>query len=91
MIRFAWLQFRGQAAIAAGALAIVAIVLVLTGPGLVHLYDTTVATCAAQHDCPSATANFTNSDGALQVFLDFLLLVVPLLIAMFWEIGRAHV
>ena len=51
MIRFAWLQFRMQAAVAAGALAIVAVVLALTGPHLVHLYDTTVAGCAVHHDC----------------------------------------
>ena len=84
MIRFAWLQFRMQAAVAAGALAIVAVVLALTGPDLAHLYDTTVASCAAQHDCSTATTDFTNTDGPLQVFLDFLLLVVPLLIGMFW-------
>ena len=41
MIRFAWLQFRPQAAMAAGALAIAAIVLAVTGPNLAHLYDTT--------------------------------------------------
>jgi hypothetical protein len=84
VIRFAWLQFRMQAAIAAGALAIVAVVLALTGPNLVHLYDTTIANCAAHHDCSTATTDFTNTDGPLQVFLDFLVLVVPLLIGMFW-------
>ena len=84
MIRFAWLQFRMQAALTAGALTIVAVVLALTGPGLVHVYDTTVASCAAQRDCPAATTNFTGTDGPLQVFLGFLLLVVPLLIGMFW-------
>ena len=84
MIRFAWLQFRMQAAIAAGALAIVAVVLAVTGPSLVHLYDTTVAACSAQHDCSNATTTFTDTDGPLQVFLDFLVLLVPLLIGMFW-------
>ena len=84
MIRFAWLQFRTQVAIAAGALAVVAGVLALTGPNLVHLYDTTVVNCAAQHDCSTATNVFTDTDGALQVFLDFVLLVAPLLIGMFW-------
>ena len=69
MIRFAWLQFRMQVALAAGALAIVAIVLAVTGPNLVHLYDTTVVTCAAQHDCSTATTAFTDTDGPLQVFL----------------------
>jgi hypothetical protein len=84
VIRFAWLQFRMQAAVTAGALTIVAVVLALTGPGLVHLYDTTVASCAAQHDCSTATTDFTGTDGPLQVFLNFLLLIVPLLIGMFW-------
>jgi hypothetical protein len=84
VIRFAWLQFRMQAALAAVALTIVAVVLALTGPNLAHLYDTTIASCAAHHDCPAATASFTGTDGPLQVFLDFLLLVVPLLTGMFW-------
>jgi hypothetical protein len=84
VIWFTWLQFRIQVAFAAGGLAIVAIVLALTGPNLVHLYDTTVATCAAQHDCSAATSAFTQADAPLQVFLVLLLLVVPVLIGMFW-------
>jgi hypothetical protein len=84
VIRFAWLQFRMQVAITAGALAIIAIMLALTGSNLVHLYDRTVANCAAGHSCTMATMAFTNTDGPIQVFLDFLLLVVPLLIGMFW-------
>jgi len=84
VIRFAWLQFRTQAAVTAGALTVVAVVLALTGPGLVHTYDTIVASCAARHDCPAAMASFTGTDGPLQAFADFLVLVVPLLIGMFW-------
>jgi hypothetical protein len=84
MIRFAWLQFRMQATIAAGALAVVAVVLALTGPSLVHLYDTTVANCAVQHDCSTATTAFTDADGPIQIFSDFLVLLVPLVIGMFW-------
>jgi hypothetical protein len=41
-------------------------VLAVTGPNLIHLYDTTVAPCAVQHECPSATAAFTNTDGSLR-------------------------
>ena len=89
MIRFAWLQFRMQAVVAAGALAIVAVVLALTGPDLAHLYDSTIASCAAQHDCSTAATDFTGTDGPLQVFLDFLVLAVPLLIGMFW--GAPHI
>ena len=46
MIRFAWLQFRTQAAVAVGgAGGRRRSSLAVTGPHLVHLYDTTVATC----------------------------------------------
>src|SRR5437016_1192461 len=73
-----------QAALTAAALTIVTVVLVLTGLDLAHLYDTTVAICAAHHDCSAATTNFTAADGPLQVFSDLLLLVIPLVIGMFW-------
>lgn len=84
MTRFAWLQFRLQVAIASGALVLIAVVVVLTEPNLVHLYDRIVANCATQHNCSTATTAFTNTDGPVQVFVDFLVLVVPLLIGMFW-------
>jgi hypothetical protein len=84
VIRFAWLQFRTQAAIAVGALTVIAVVLAATGPNLAHLYDTTVANCASYHNCSTAATNFTNNDGAIQIFMDFLVLVAPLLIGMFW-------
>src|SRR3984957_19429138 len=73
-----------QAVVAAAALAVVAVVLALTGPDLAHLYDSTIAGCAAHRDCSTAATDFTGADGPLQVFLDFLVLVVPLLIGMFW-------
>ena len=84
MIRFAWLQARTQAVVAVGVLAVVAVVLGVTGPNIVHLYDTTVATCAAHNDCQAATAALSDADGPVQVFADFLLLLVPVLIGMFW-------
>ena len=85
MIRFTWLQFRVQAAVAAGALAIVAIVLVVTGPHLVHLYDTD-----GRHlRCPARLLDGHRQLHQLRRHLaglawTFVLLVVPLLIAMFW-------
>ncbi len=48
MIRLSWLQFRTQAVVAAAGLAIIAVVLVITGPHLVDFYRTAVATCKAQ-------------------------------------------
>jgi len=84
MIRLTWLQFRLQVAIAVAALAIVAIVLAVTGPHLAHLYDTTVANCAAQNDCDSAKSAFMLNNPFLQSMLGPLLLLVPGLLGIFW-------
>lgn len=84
MTRFTWLQSRMQVATTAGALAVIAVVLVLTGPNLVHLYDTTVAACGARHSCSTASTAFTNTDDPMQVVLDVLVLAAPLLIGLFW-------
>ena len=83
MIRFASLQFRIQAAVAFGALAVMAVILGLTGPHLVHLYDTTVATCGAHGNCSSATATFLSSYRLLQD-LGNVVIVVPAIIGIFW-------
>ena len=84
MIRFALRQFRTQAAVAFGALAAIAIVLVITGPHLVHLYDTTVATCHAHQDCASVTSTFLTHERFLHIGSSTLLLVAPALIGIFW-------
>jgi ABC-type transport system involved in multi-copper enzyme maturation permease subunit len=84
MIRFTWMQARLQTAIAVAGLAIVAIVLVITEPNLVHVYDTTVVTCVADHDCGTATTAFLGTDSTLQNFANFLLLLAPALIGIFW-------
>jgi hypothetical protein len=84
VIRLAWHQFRLQAAVAFGALAVLAIVLAITGPHLVHLYDTTVATCKAQGDCNVAIPAFDQQDTFLRSGLDLLVLVAPALLGVFW-------
>jgi ABC-type transport system involved in multi-copper enzyme maturation permease subunit len=84
MIRFTWLQFRLQAMIAVAAVGIVAIFLAATGPHLAHLYDSTVANCAAQNDCDTATQSFLLNDQFLQSMLNPLVLLVPAVIGIFW-------
>ncbi len=83
MSRFAWLQFRAQAVVIFGGLAVVAIVLAITGPHLVHLYDSTVATCTDQGDCSTAASSFLANDRGLQIQLDALVVVVPGIIGVF--------
>jgi hypothetical protein len=84
MIRFAWLQARTQTAIAAAALAAVAVIALVTGPRLLHFYDTQVLTCHVAGDCASVTTAFLASYRWLQVFAQPLLLVLPALVGMFW-------
>ena len=83
MIWLTWRQFRTQAAVVFGLLAAVAVVLAVTGPHLVHLYDTTVKPCASHDDCNAVTAAFTHNDRLLQQ-LSQVVLIAPLLIGMFW-------
>jgi hypothetical protein len=84
MIRFTALQFRAQAVVAFIALVIAAVVLAITGPHLLHIYDTVVATCAAHGDCNSADSNFLRLDHGLQIALNILIIVVPGIIGLFW-------
>jgi hypothetical protein len=84
MIRFTWMQARTQMAVAVVGLAIMAVVLLITGPHLVHLYDTTVATCGSRGDCSSATSQFLTNDRDLQIGLDALIVVIPGIVGFFW-------
>jgi hypothetical protein len=91
MIWLTWRQFRGQAIVAAAALAALAVVLGVTGPHLAHLYDVSgLATCHARGNCAALTGSFLNqvkSDSVYSV-LYFLgvgvLYVAPATIGMFW-------
>jgi hypothetical protein len=85
MIRFTWLRFRAQAAVAVGALVIAAVVLAVTGAHLAHAYDTTVASCRPRGDCAAALDNFMPSGyGGLGNFVGILTFAVPGLIGLFW-------
>ena len=84
MIRFATIEFRLQAAIALGALLVVAVLLAITGPHLVHVYDATVGSCQAHGDCSSATTLFLKTYRGLQIGLDVVVVAVPGILGIFW-------
>jgi hypothetical protein len=84
MILFTWMQFRLQALIAFAALAVAAVVLLLTGPNLVHLYATTVVPCSAHGDCPSATTALIAKGDRVGIVLRIVIEAVPALIGLFW-------
>lgn len=71
MIRLAYRQFRVEAATALVALGIVAVVLAVTGPQLVHVYDTTPNRLGA-------------TDRMLQGAVPILLVVTPALLGSFF-------
>jgi hypothetical protein len=78
-----WHQFRTQALVVLGVLVAIAVALALTGPHLVHLYDTTVATCRKDNDCGTAETQFLKTDRFRQQ-VSVVLLVAPALIGIFW-------
>ena len=93
MIAFSLRQFRSQGLWGLGALVVVGVVLLVTGPHLVHLYDSSVAACRAAGGVgPACSTNaVTSADRAVQIALPAVVLVVPALIGMFWGaplIGR---
>lgn len=78
------IQFRIQAAIALAGLLLLAVLLAVTGPHLLHVYDTTVGTCRAHGDCSSESTLFLQTYRGLQIGLDALVVVVPGLLGIFW-------
>lgn len=85
MIRLAIRQFRPSAITAAIALAALVIVAAVTGPQLAHLYDTSgIGTCSKFGDCTQLEAAFLIHDAFLEALLNFLVIVVPAIIGIFF-------
>ncbi len=85
MIAFSWRQFRTQALIGAAGLVVLGVIMLVTGPNLVHVYDGAVAQCRASGGGPGGCVNpVTTDDGKLQTLALALVLIVPVLIGMFW-------
>lgn len=86
MIWLAWRQFRTQAAVVFGALAVLAVVVIVTGLQLRHWYDTSgIASCAAAGDCDAVTGAFTAHYRWLQIFFGIVLIeIFPAVIGVFW-------
>jgi ABC-2 family transporter protein len=84
MIWLTWRQFRAQTITASAGLAILAIILAITGVQLSHLFDTTVVPCRAHHDCAQAINVFQGQDSILQNLVKLVMYVVPAVIGIFW-------
>jgi hypothetical protein len=89
MIRLSLLQFRTQAATAAAALAVFAVILAASGPHLFGMYHTSgIAACQAHGDCAPLAISFVNKLAGFYAVFYFIgigfLLVVPAVIGTFW-------
>lgn len=85
MIRFTWLRFRTQAAIALGALVIIAAMLALTGFHMADVHNTTVAPCQRYNDCAAVLQTFPPApDRTILGLMNDLVTAVPALIGIFW-------
>lgn len=91
MIRFTWLQFRAQAVAASAALAVIAVILAVTGPHLAHLYDTSgIPACHAHGDCGALASSFQIQLNAgstyklLYLFGTGVLFLLPAVTGIFW-------
>jgi ABC-2 family transporter protein len=85
MIRFTWLRFRLQAAVAFGALVVVAVILALTGFHLADVYNTTVVPCQRHNDCAAVLQAFPPApDRTVWGLMDALVTAAPGLMGIFW-------
>jgi hypothetical protein len=89
MIRLSMLQFRAQAATAAIALAVFAVILAASGPHLFGRYDRSgITACQAHGNCLPLATTFINQLGGFYLVFYFIgigfLLLVPALIGTFW-------
>jgi ABC-type transport system involved in multi-copper enzyme maturation permease subunit len=85
MIWLTWRQFRGAATMLYAALALLAAILLLTGPGLADDYSAGIAACTAQAGgCSDFVQHFfaDNRGGFLAVTA--IVLVLPALVGLFW-------
>jgi len=85
MIWLTWRQFRASGAMMAAALAGLAVILALTGPGLADDYATGIAACTTQSDgCSGFVNRFFQEHQDPFLAVTALVLVLPALIGLFW-------
>ena len=85
MIWLTWRQFRAAGAMMAAALAALAVILAVTGPGLADDYSTGIAACTAQGgDCSDFVDRFFQDHRNTGLAVTSVVLVLPALIGIFW-------
>jgi hypothetical protein len=83
MIRLTLRQFRAEGVTSIGLLAVLAIVLAVTGMNVAHVNDAFEAACKAARDCSSAVNPVVGVDKALQAALQAVVVILPALAGLF--------
>jgi ABC-2 family transporter protein len=85
MIWLTWRQFRAQAAMTAAAVAVLAVILAVTGPGLADDYSSGIAACTSQGGgCSDFLQDFFRDHRDAFLAVTAVVLVLPALIGLFW-------
>jgi hypothetical protein len=85
MIWLTWRQFRAPAAMTAAALAVLAVILAVTGPGPADDYSSGIAACTSQGgDCSNFVDQFFRDHRDAFEAVTSVVLVLPALIGLFW-------
>ena len=84
MIRFTFMQSRASLLVGAIGLAVVAIVLAITGPNLAHVYDAFESSCKAAGNCATAPNPVLNLDRPIRSALAFIVILAPALVGLFF-------
>ena len=84
MVRLTLRQFRTEAVISVGLLAVLAIVLAVSDVNLTHVNDAFQTACKAARDCATASNPVVNVDKPLQSALPFIVTVAPALVGLFF-------
>jgi hypothetical protein len=78
-----WRLHRNQVYFAAAALALLAVLLLITGINMAHDYHVALSNCAATQSCRNLGSDLFQGDGAILDVVN-VTLVVPLLFGLFW-------
>jgi ABC-type transport system involved in multi-copper enzyme maturation permease subunit len=84
MMWLSWRQFRVQALVGAGALAVIAVYLVLLGGDIRDAHDVYRANCENAANCAQARAQFRSAYQNTLLFMATGLALIPALIGTFW-------
>jgi hypothetical protein len=84
MVWLTWRQLRGGAVMTAAAVAVLAVVLGLSGPRLADEYATGIAACEAQGGCSAFRQGFFDDNLLPHLGVTAVALVLPALLGIFW-------